>query len=712
MRPTTTLLWTLLSLCVIALGPAGSAAQRGASGGRPAASGSAQRGSASSSSQRPSSSSRPATTSRPASPAPRPTPSVSPSSSSRGVSSGSSSAVPSVEQFRRDHGLGSLDRASGSTTTYSPPTVRFVTRDRSSSASSSSRWVTTGTSERAATVVVPTREVAPPPVVIAPELPSVEPGPASTRSGAVFPSAVPREVITPSSAPAHVPVPAPYRSTLAERRLEDPAALRADERYRRSVESGAWSRTSRVTADLELRPSTRHDLDRLMRRYERSDVPELSSASAAWSRTSNDYRFDYGRGPLDRLAAPDALRPQAPEARDAGAFRPEARDVAEAAPGLRARPTTTSPQTQRGGFTARPADAAITGGRALADTTARAVEVATAPILGGGSSKALRMRLALASGTSATPGAIGSAPIGNTKASYYWGPLGYGPYQYSGWGLCFGWPYSWSCLQTWYWHWWGNTFGWGWCGPSYYSSVWYWGQWSPWDSQYDEGYADGFGSGFAAGGQGATQTIVVEQPAPTVVVELPAGATAQAPAPTTIAAGPSTTTVGGGSATSSSEISGAAETYLTLGDRAFREGRYADAVHFYAKAAELEPDVAVFQLVLFDALFATGDYTYAAGALRRALELEPSLVESDVDKRAFYQDPTEFDRQLARLETYLVDHPAHGEARLVLAANLLFSGAPAAAVDLLEDPLASGLMQDQTAALVLAHAQATQYGVR
>src|SRR5262249_12967341 len=56
----------------------------------------------------------------------------------------------------------------------------------------------------------------------------------------------------------------------------------------------------------------------------------------------------------------------------------------------------------------------------------------------------------------------------------------------------------------------------------------------------------------------------------------------------------------------------AAERYLVLGDRAFREGRYTDAVQFYAKAIELDSDEGALHLVLSDALFAAGDYHYAA----------------------------------------------------------------------------------------------------
>jgi len=161
-----------------------------------------------------------------------------------------------------------------------------------------------------------------------------------------------------------------------------------------------------------------------------------------------------------------------------------------------------------------------------------------------------------------------------------------------------------------------------------------------------------------------------------------------------------------------SGLSIATERYLSLGDRAFRENRFADAVHFYARAAELAPRQGVLQLVLSDALFATGDYRYAAYALRRAFELEPELFDSPVDKRAFYGDAELFGRQLAVLETYVEDHPADLDARLVLAANLYFGARPAAAVDLLEDTLSTALRTDPLATHLLSKTRAVQYGGR
>lgn len=154
----------------------------------------------------------------------------------------------------------------------------------------------------------------------------------------------------------------------------------------------------------------------------------------------------------------------------------------------------------------------------------------------------------------------------------------------------------------------------------------------------------------------------------------------------------------------------ATERYLELGDRAFREARFADAVQFYAKAVEYSPEQGDLYLVLADALFAAGDYHYAAYAIRRAFDLDPDLCTVTVDKHAFYADPVEFDRELAVLEQYLVDHAVDQDARLVLATNYLFGGRPAAAVDLLGADTSGRVAADQAAGLVLETARRVQHG--
>ncbi len=157
-------------------------------------------------------------------------------------------------------------------------------------------------------------------------------------------------------------------------------------------------------------------------------------------------------------------------------------------------------------------------------------------------------------------------------------------------------------------------------------------------------------------------------------------------------------------------LSIAAERYLTLGDRAFREGRYIDSVGFYAKAVDLAQERAGLHMVLADALFAAGDYHYAAYSIRKALELDPALAGAVVDKHDFYADPSEFDRQLAVLEQYAIDHPSDLDARLVLGLNLLFGNRPAESVSVLEAMSASSTRELPAVESLLPVALELQYG--
>jgi len=156
------------------------------------------------------------------------------------------------------------------------------------------------------------------------------------------------------------------------------------------------------------------------------------------------------------------------------------------------------------------------------------------------------------------------------------------------------------------------------------------------------------------------------------------------------------------------ELTTAADSYLQLGDRAFRERRYGDAVHFYAKAIEFSPDEGALYLVLADALFATGDYHYAAYAIRRALEIDPTLINGDIDKHLFYGSPEDFDQQLRVLESYVRDHPTDNDSRLVLALNFLFGLRAPEAVRVLETQFSRPVSEDAAAALILQRARLVQ----
>ena len=295
------------------------------------------------------------------------------------------------------------------------------------------------------------------------------------------------------------------------------------------------------------------------------------------------------------------------------------------------------------------------------------------------------------------PGAYvrGSGGYGGNNCYYddwYWNSWGWG---YRG-GYYNGWNGWWNncCWDSWWWCWWG-------CYQSCYYPYWY---------QFYRPYCYSYPSYYSTVIYRTVYEDVVEE---TTYVEQPP---AEEVSYTVLEPVGEAVLAGGGSefpaAADQSPLSAAAERYLTLGDRSFREGRYADAVQFYAKAVDFAPDQGALYLVLCDALFAAGDYHYAAYAVRKAFELEPSLAEAVVDKHTFYLDPAEFDRQLAVAEQYVIDHATDRDARLVLALNMLFGGRPAVAVDLYDATAApaASLVRDQAAELILRVAREVQYG--
>ena len=324
-------------------------------------------------------------------------------------------------------------------------------------------------------------------------------------------------------------------------------------------------------------------------------------------------------------------------------------------------------------------------------------------------------------GTGGTGGVI---PGGGANNNFFWGGG-------LGWSNYYGNPYGWYCSPF------GFTFnagiGFSYAfGPgSYWASPWgytpYWcgfGAWYGWNWGFNNWYTNWYYPvAYYPTVVGASSTVIVyedndpdviyvQDSSPDVIYIQgePAGeAVAPAPEEPGVYMG-DVPLLPAPAAADDSALPAGAETFLAQGDEAFRAGRYGEAVQLYARAIEEAPDVGVLYLVLSDALFATGDYHYAAYTIRRALRLDPSLVQGEVDKHEFYEDPAEFDRQLAVLEQYVLDHNTDGDARLVLATNYLFGGRPAMAVDQLEGPFSSALQADDAGALILDAARARQFG--
>jgi len=295
----------------------------------------------------------------------------------------------------------------------------------------------------------------------------------------------------------------------------------------------------------------------------------------------------------------------------------------------------------------------------------------------------------------------------NNNSGVYGNSYGYGyGYGYqSGWyNNCYWGGWGWGGYCNWIWGWGGYCWG------SWWNSYWYNGGY--WRSGYCPSFY-WYGPFYPASSSIVYQTVttdttadvvyIYEEPQEEVYVDAPL-AEGEVVVAEDWAGGAPLPSVGG-------NLNRAADHYLTLGDQAFQESRFGDAVHFYAKAVEYSPKDGILYLILADALFATGDYHYAAYALRRAFELDSELAQSVVDKHNFYADPTEFDRQLAVLELYIQDHFLDDDARLVLATNYLFGGRPAEAVDLLENAFSREITTEPAGAALLEAARRIQYGV-
>lgn len=282
---------------------------------------------------------------------------------------------------------------------------------------------------------------------------------------------------------------------------------------------------------------------------------------------------------------------------------------------------------------------------------------------------------------------------GGSSSSCYWDPY------YSNSSQC-GSVWNWWCSPGWSW-WWSTCstpwWGYGW-GFGYWSNS--FGFWYSGCPSYGYAYPVAYYAPYPAYYSTVIYDSYDPSPAESVSVAEPSYVDPAAP----VAEGEGSIRVAGYAGDDRSRLASASQ-FLNLGDQAFREGRYSEAVHYYAKAVELEPEQGVLHLILSDALFATGDYHYAAYSLRRALELDPTVIDSVVDKHAFYTDPDEFDRQIQLLERYLGDHFLDDDARLLLGANYLFGGQPAQAADLLQSPFSVAIRESGAGKLLLDRAQ-------
>jgi tetratricopeptide (TPR) repeat protein len=134
---------------------------------------------------------------------------------------------------------------------------------------------------------------------------------------------------------------------------------------------------------------------------------------------------------------------------------------------------------------------------------------------------------------------------------------------------------------------------------------------------------------------------------------------------------------------------GRASQLVTLGDRLFRAGNFKKAEERFQQAARADPNSATPRVHLAQIAVVRGQYGEAAKRLREALTAQPNWLATAPDIEAIYGEPTEFARQIARLQSHLQVHPEDRDAWLVLGAQWFLSGRTASAADVfqrLNDP--------------------------
>ena len=126
---------------------------------------------------------------------------------------------------------------------------------------------------------------------------------------------------------------------------------------------------------------------------------------------------------------------------------------------------------------------------------------------------------------------------------------------------------------------------------------------------------------------------------------------------------------------------GRAEERLTVGDRLFRAGSLNRAEERYEQAGSADPTSAEPAVRLAQVALARGDYGDAANRLREAQVIDPDYLPTAKDVQNLFGDPKDFAQVLADLEAHIQANPNDRDARLVLGAELYFTGrTPEAAV--------------------------------
>jgi len=109
--------------------------------------------------------------------------------------------------------------------------------------------------------------------------------------------------------------------------------------------------------------------------------------------------------------------------------------------------------------------------------------------------------------------------------------------------------------------------------------------------------------------------------------------------------------------------------FLAQGEKAFRDGRFPDAVAMFGFAYDMSPQVPEGLVSLTHGSFAVSTYSYGRTAfyLKEALKYFPELPLAPLRPKGFYGDQSNYVDHLIRLEDHISRYSDDAEALLVLA---------------------------------------------
>src|SRR5262245_18785363 len=128
---------------------------------------------------------------------------------------------------------------------------------------------------------------------------------------------------------------------------------------------------------------------------------------------------------------------------------------------------------------------------------------------------------------------------------------------------------------------------------------------------------------------------------------------------------------------------------IDYGSSFFKNADYQTAARLFKRAIDLDQKLPVVHIAYGDSLFALGRFDEATQAILTGLEIYPKYAENPINRREFYNNPSEFDRQLKNLENYVRSHPSNLNARFLLGYNYFFTQAYEKAEEQLKAVLSS-----------------------